>query len=274
MKKYFLYFIAFFLFYTNSSAQFNQKVIEEKLKLPQKPSISETLIQIGESFLGLPYEGGTLEGPEEKLVCKLDAFDCYTFVENVLAIALTKHSKNKSFQFYLQNLQNLRYRKGEIYGYTSRIHYFSEWVKLAEQRRILQDLTPVFGVKTGKKINFMSKNRILYPSFAKDQQIFEEVVEMEKSLEKYPQYQIAKADYKTYEQLIKSGDIISFTSSTPGLDVNHEGFAVWKNEKLYLMHASIEKKKVIISEETLQEYLFRIKKHSGIMLIRVNQPKL
>jgi hypothetical protein len=57
-----------------------------------------------------------------------------------------------------------------------------------------------------------------------------------------------------------------------GLDVNHEGFAIWQNGKLKLMHASLEQKKVIISDETLLEYMNRIKKHSGVMVLRVNQP--
>ena len=93
MKAFFLFLFVCFLS-SNLAAQFNQKLVEEKLKLPQKASIDETILQIGQTFLGLPYEGGTLEGPEEKLICKLDAFDCYTFVENVMAISLAKHSGN------------------------------------------------------------------------------------------------------------------------------------------------------------------------------------
>jgi hypothetical protein len=256
-----------------ANAQFNEKIINQKLVLAQKATISETLLQIGESFLGTPYEGGTLEGPEEKMVCKLDAFDCYTFVENVLAISLTKHANEKSFDNYINVLQNLRYRNGEIKGYPSRIHYFLEWVKLAEKRRILLDMTPALGRKTGKKINFMSQNRKLYPSFASNNELFEEILNMEKGLEKYPHYQISKTDFKIYEQLIKPGDIIAFTSTIAGLDVNHEGIAVRKNGKIHLMHASQEEKKVIVSEETLAEYLFRIKKHAGIMIVRVNDIK-
>jgi Protein of unknown function (DUF1460) len=268
--KHIILFIAFSIISITNYGQFNKKIIEEKLNLPVKEKIAETALQIGESFLGLPYEGGTLEGPEEKLVCKLDAFDCYTFVENVLAISLTKHSKTKSFESYIDNLQKLRYRKGTIDGYGSRIHYFTEWVKLAEQRKIVSDITPALGVKTNRVINFMSKNRKLYPSLSSNEKAFNDILYMEKSLSKYQMYHIPKADFKSYESAIKSGDIVVFTSTVAGLDVNHEGFAYRKNGKLYLMHASIDKKQVIISEETMGEYLMRIKKHAGVMVVRIN----
>lgn len=251
-------------------AQFNQKLIEEKLKLPQKSNIHETIYQIGETFLGLPYEAGTLEGPEEKLVCKLDAFDCYTYVENVLAISIVKHSEQPTFENYMRILQNLRYRNSKIDGYGSRIHYFTDWAKTAENNNYLKDLSPILGVKMDKPINFMSEHRNLYPAFAKDDKVLADIVLMEKNLAKKVIYHIKKEDFSTYEPAIKTGDIIAFTSTVAGLDVNHEGFAVRKNGKLYLMHASIEKKKVIISEETIQQYLMRIKKHAGIMVLRVN----
>jgi Protein of unknown function (DUF1460) len=273
MKRYFFKLLFLLMVIHPSFGQFNENTIKQLLSNPKETSLAKTLLQIGKTFEGVPYEGGTLEGPEEKLVCKIDAFDCYTFVENVLAISLTKVGKEKHFDRYMEHLQSLRYREGKIEGYTSRIHYFLEWAKLAQKNKILHDLTPVFGSKIDKKINFMSKNRHYYPSFAKDNEVLQEVLEMEKGVAKYGFYLIPKADFKTFKQLIKDGDIIAFTSATPGLDVNHEGFAIWQNNDLYLLHASAEKKKVVLSEETLESYLFRIKKHSGIMLLRVIEPK-
>jgi hypothetical protein len=270
MKR--IYFFVFCLFFrSNLFAQFQPAIIEAKLKLPSKGTIGETMIQIGETFLGLPYEGGTLEGPEEKLVCKLDAFDCYTFVENVLAIGLTKSSNDITVENYQKILQNLRYRNGIINGYASRIHYFGDWAKNAEKNKYLQDLGPILGMKMDKKIDFMSKHRNLYPALVNDNKTWGEIVKMEENLAKKSLYYIKKEDFSTYESAIKDGDIIAFTSTIAGLDVNHEGFAVWKNSKLHFMHASLEKKKIIVSDETLFQYLMRIKKDSGVMVFRVNQ---
>ena len=47
------------------------------------------LVQIGRVFMGAPYQAGLLEGKgRERLVVGLDAFDCTTFVETVLALAM------------------------------------------------------------------------------------------------------------------------------------------------------------------------------------------
>jgi hypothetical protein len=59
------------------------------------------------------------------------------------------------------------------------------------------------------------------------------------------------------------------TSNVDGLDFNHEGFAIQKNGRVYLLHASYEQKKVIISTELLVDYLNRINKHSGISVLRL-----
>lgn len=260
---------AFLLFPALAFAQSNsQQIVEARLKLPQKNTLAETIVQIGESFAGLPYTASTLEFASEQLVCNLNEFDCYTFVENVLAISLTKLSKDKTYENYRRTLQSLRYRNGEINGYASRIHYFFDWAKHAEANGLVQDMSPEIGQKVTKKINFMSTHRQFYPAFATDDKVWNEIKMMESNLSGHELFEIPKAKFAANESQIRTGDIIAFTSTVPGLDVNHEGFAVWKNGKLYLMHASLDFKKVIVSTETMGEYLNRIKKHAGVMVLR------
>ncbi len=251
-----------------SGQQSAQNSIESRLKPIPGKSLAETMIITGESFTGLPYVAATLEVSPEQLVCRTDAFDCYTFVENVLAISLTRMSTSPDYARYTENLQKLRYRNGRIDGYASRIHYFTDWAQQAESLGIVKDLTREWGNKTGKVVNFMGTHRNLYPAFATDNQVWTSIQEMEKKLATYGFYEIPKAKFTEFENRIKDGDIIAFTSGINGLDVNHEGIAVWRNGKLRLLHASQELKKVVVSPETLGEYLQRIKKHTGIMVIR------
>jgi len=68
---------------------------------------------------------------------------------------------------------------------------------------------------------------------------------------------------------LQDGDIIGITSGIEGLDFNHEGFVVKRNGRAYLLHASLEAKKVILATETLADYLQRVKKHSGIVVLRI-----
>ncbi len=229
----------------------------------------DKMVEIGKKFLGKPYLAGTLEGPSEKLICRLDGFDCYTYVETLLALTLLSDIENPSHQDFLETMQRLRYRDGIVDGYASRIHYFFEWTKHAEELGLVKDLTTELGTVKPVTLNFMSTHRQYYPAFKTNNAVLKEIQEMEENIGGYEFFEIKAGDLPKVEKLIKNGDIIAFTSNLKGLDVNHEGLAYWKDGKLHFMHASSELKKVVISDETVQEYIKRIPKHAGLMVVRV-----
>ncbi len=247
-----------------------EKIYQQKLQLPKGQSTSEMVIILAKSFLGKPYKGGTLEGNEkERLVCNLQEFDCSTFVENIVALALDRESNQASFKNYLDILKKLRYENATIDGYSSRLHYFREWMLQNETNGIGQDISSMIGgEKQLKKINFMSNNRHLYPSL-QDEKVFAKIQNKENTINKSTYFVIPKNKIQSIEKDIQDGDIIAIASNVAGLDYNHEGFAFRKNGRIHLLHASYEQKKVIISDETLSEYLQRIKKHAGISVLRL-----
>ena len=80
-------------------------------------------LEIGKFFLGAPYVVGTLEtNKTEHLVVNLREFDCVTFVENVVAITWFLRSRERSFESFQRLLQKIRYRRGRLQGYSSRLH--------------------------------------------------------------------------------------------------------------------------------------------------------
>ncbi len=244
---------------------------EPVLKMVQAPAgetLDKTILEVAGQFLGKPYVGATLEKTPEALVVNLEEFDCFTLVENVLAISLTRHSPEPGVDTYREYLQLLRYRNGVIDGYGSRMHYFIDWARQAEDNGLLINVTEEVGEVQEKSIGFMSANRKLYPALATDDRALKAIAEAESALNEDPFYFVPKTRYQAVQDQIREGDIIAFTSVVKGLDVNHEGFAVRKDGKLHLLHASLEEKKVIVSKETLHQYLDRIKKHSGIMIFR------
>jgi hypothetical protein len=81
---------------------------------------------VGSPYLSNPLIGGPAE--PERLILGLDAFDCVTFVETVLALARS----GSEAKFRLE-LRRTRYRAGCV-GWRTRLHYFSEWLQ-ANQRR-------------------------------------------------------------------------------------------------------------------------------------------
>lgn len=248
----------------------DEQLFKQKMTLPKGETTAQTAVTIAQSFLGQPYKAGMLDAPaNEQLVCTLKDFDCWTFVETVTALAITKNSPIPDFPVFLSYLKKLRYRDATIDGYASRLHYFKEWAVRAEQNKIAQDMTELLGgVPSEKLINFMTQHRSLYPHLQKSE-TFSAVEKHEIDLNGYAFYYIPKADVKNMESQIEDGDIIAITSNIAGLDFNHEGFAIRKNGRIHLLHASQEMKKVMISTEPLTDYLNRIKKHSGIAVMRL-----
>lgn len=267
MKSKFLYVLSTLLLF--SFPTFAQQAnILSKYQTYKSDEYQKTLIQIAQSFIGRPYVAATLEGKTERLVCNLEKLDCFTFVDQVVALSLAVQKNKKYDAEFLDFLQKNRYRNGEINGYGSRIHYFTDWAKQAEKNGFLIDISKKVGVKFEKTINFMSTHTSSYEALKSDPKEIEVIKLAEENLNKNTFFYIKKTEITKVLDSIKTGDIIAFTSSIPGLDVNHEGFAYWDKKVLRLLHASLEEKKVVISAEPLAEYLNRIKKHTGIMIYR------
>jgi len=266
------HYVALLLLIANfvSAQSADEQVFKQKMTLPKGETSAQTALTIAQSFLGQPYKAGTLDAPsKEQLVCNLKDFDCWTFVETVSAMTVTKNSAKPNFSAFLNNLKKLRYREGEINGYASRLHYFKEWAIRAEENKIVQDMTEMIGgVPADKEINFMTRHRDLYPHLQSNE-TFAAVEKYEDYLNKYDFYYIPKVNVRKIESQIQDGDIIAITSNIDGLDFNHEGFAIKKNGRIHLLHASQEMKKIIISTEPLVDYLNRFKKHSGIAVVRL-----
>ncbi len=246
----------------------DKPLFEKALQVPLEATSGETAVKIAEVFLGKPYVGQTLEESPERLVCNLREFDCYTLIENVLALTRMNTYNVTDYAVFQDLLVKMRYRGGKIDGYGSRLHYFTEWANQAEDNGLVMNLTKSWGKASAKQLNFMSTHPQYYPAM-QDVKVKERIVRIEKYLNESPFFEIKKENFHEVENKIKTGDIIAFTSTVAGLDVNHEGFAYWKNGKLHLLHASLDYKKVMVSPETLGQYLQKIKKHQGIMVLRL-----
>ncbi len=226
---------------------------------------------LAESFLGTPYKTGALDvHQEEQLTLNFRVLDCWTLVEKCLALSMV--GPDATYDQYKKQVQQLRYWGGEINGYASRHHYFTGWILQAEKMNILDDVTRDFnGVPYRKKISFITDNPAKYPKL-KDAAIAKSILAAEERINRHPWFYIPKHKVAAKEGLIKEGDIIVLCSSRRNLDVAHQGFAVLKNGRVHLLHASSIKKRVIISSEPLPLYMSRQKGQSGIMVIRLTEP--
>lgn len=253
--------------YSNEdSLIFNEKLVE--LKVLQLSANTHHTATIGSTFLGTPYMEKTLEiGDKETLVVNFRGLDCTTFVENTLAFSLLLKAPEQDFNAFARILKTIRYRDGNLKGYPSRLHYFTDWIRNNNEKGIVKDITSdLGGVDVQKPINFMGTHRNLYPFLANDKN-FETMLEVESQLAEESLCVLPQSEIQSQEHNIKDGDIIALATSIEGLDVTHTGYAITVNKRIHLLHAS-SSGEVTITKEPLVEYLKKIKSNTGIIVAR------
>ena len=227
---------------------------------------------IGREFIGTPYKAGTLEGSPEALTVNLEEMDCTTFVETVVALALTVENHRCSWIDFLNMLESIRYRNGYADGYASRLHYISDWVITNAHRGYIKDVTdriPQSDVQI-KTLDFMSRNRSKYPALS-DSTTFEGIKNMEVGYRshRFPYIKSARLSSKPIINALKGGDIVALTTKTNGLDVSHIGILVIEKDGPHLLHASSKEGKVVIDKLPLAEYMRNAHQLTGIRVLRL-----
>ena len=234
-------------------------------------SAGELLTSIANNFIGEKYVAGTLEqGIEEPLYISSSRLDCTTFVELVLAIAMTADEGSTKFGDVCRNLETIRYRNGHNNGYSSRLHYISWWIADSAKMGIIEEITTQISCERQMlDLNFMSTHPDSYPLLKDNPEAIKEIEELEMPFRNTETAYVPKEKVASTEaNKIKSGDIIAITTSIPGLDVTHIGFAHYHNGTLCLLHASSGKGEVIKETHPLYDYLAKNRRHTGIRVFR------
>lgn len=229
-------------------------------------------------FLNIPYVAHTLEiNDDERLVVNTRQLDCTTLVETVTALTLCAYRHLFTWRDYLNALTAMRYRHAQIDDYTSRIHYFTEWITLNTEAGIVTEIqtpNPPFSAVQHVKVNYMSTHPKSYKALREHPEFVDAIREMEQRVTGDTFRYIPKQAVKNHallRRVINDGDIIAITCKKAGLDIAHLGFAVWKDGRLHLLNASMLHKKVVEEPMTLFQYLQQHSTHTGIRIIRINK---
>ncbi|UCG27505.1 MAG: DUF1460 domain-containing protein [Bacteroidales bacterium] len=237
--------------------------------LADKP-LNEIAIDVARSFLGTEYVGHTLEtAGNEKLVINLRGLDCTTYLENIVVLSRLIKQNKTSFEDYARELILVRYRDGILDTYTSRLHYFSDWLHNNVKKGVVTDITKEIGGQPfEKEINFMTRNRDKYKQLASDE-FFIRIQKIEQENETHKFFFVPESEVEQIEKQIHNGDLIAITSTVDGLDIAHVTIALHQNNRLHIIHASSSLDKVVISESPLAEYLEKNDSQDGIMIGRL-----
>lgn len=234
-----------------------------------QPTPGAAMLAFAEKMTGLPYQGGTLEGEPERLTVNIDAFDCTTLVETAAALTRTLNEGRTSWRDFIYNLEQLRYRGGEVDGYASRLHYFSEWIMDNVHRGNIIEVTDRIGAQVSKQIktlDFMSTHRDKYPAL-NDSANYEALKSVEIGYRSHRIPYIRTADLNKAQ--LRDGDIVAITTAMKNLDVTHVGIIKLINGVPHLVHASSKAGKVIDDPVTLADYLRHRRDATGIRVVRL-----
>jgi len=251
--------------------QKDKEILEQILQLysnEKNAATSDLIIKVGSFFKETPYVAHTLETEPEQLIVNLRELDCTTFAENCLAIVRTIKSENPSFEQFTRELQNIRYRNGKIDGYTSRIHYFSDWIFENDKRSLIKDMSKeIANTPYPLRVNFMSIHPASYVQL-KDSKLIPVIAGQEQEISKREMYYIPEEKIAAVENRLQDGDIAGITTSIKGMDISHVVILQRVAGRMHILHASSTAKKVILSEETLEDYLKSSKSATGVMIAR------
>jgi hypothetical protein len=250
----------------------------ERLSDP-KTALGAAAARVGELAIGTPYVAYTLEeylkaggsaSRDEPLALSLTRFDCVTLVESCLAIARVARAEGApTWEGFAREVERMRYRDGKRGDYTSRNHYFSDWISDGARRGLLRDLgAELEGVEDARPLRFMTEHRKSYPALA-DDRVFEAIGAMERRLDGQARRVIPTARIAAVSDRIHTGDVLAFATSIPGLDVTHSAMAYRDRAGvLRVLHAPLSGGSVEITRSTLPEYVAAIKRSTGILVAR------
>lgn len=223
-------------------------------------------------LLGTPYVAHTLEGDQEMLTINIHELDCLTFIETLYSLTRATLNRRYSWRDYAANIENIRYRGGEMGDYSSRIHYISEWIIDNHIRGNLVEITPDLPHVDYmiKNIDYMTHHTDSYRQLKNDSVMVEKIRRYELRRHRFPYVKRSWLNDKAVKAALRSGDFVSLVTKTEGLDVSHNGIIIVDDKgDPYLLDASMSGGKVMLEGKPLFKYLERSKTNIGIRVFRM-----
>jgi hypothetical protein len=238
----------------------------------------DIFMDISHNFLGAEYDEFLLgEGENGDLIQKpyinLNKFDCLTYVETIMALALSNNKKE-----FLSVYQDIRYEKPP-FTFSNRNHFMNiDWNQHNISKGYIQDITENIidnnGNHIAKKVKTEIDKKGWYYKLATDNKLWERyssktltpqttktlldlgnrykiqtstiyylpIQSVIKSLKSQNSYLIKQLpEISIVEFIRKNWDVKKYIGTD--LDISHIGFLINDNKNLVLRHASQEQKK-------------------------------
>ena len=242
------------------------KIVDSNWK--QLP-IGNLMTKVAQQLVGVPYVGGTLDGPGREM-CSVDMLrlDCVTLFEVTLNMARITHLGKDSLPDLIDAVTFTRYRDGILTDYTSRLHYTSDWIENNIKKGVVRDVTSALGGEPFPlQLGFMSKNPKYYPALEANPEFVDVMRDVEQRVNRTNRYVIPAKSIESIEHQLHDGDIIAIATSKAGLDYSHTGLIVRDGDRARFLHASSTQKKVVL-DVPIADYVKKVSTNIGITILR------
>ena len=205
------------------------------------PKFTFRLEAISRRFVGDPYREGPLVGSKssrEVFTASLEAFDCVTYVENVLALAWASNQRT-----FIERLRRIRYAGGVI-DWAHRNHHMTTWIRNNMREGLVHE-RPIHDRSVSRSRRLDTVDGI--PT---------RTVRVRS---------IPKRDFLRRPDDVRDGDLAFFGSTRPNLDVFHCGILFHREERIVMRHAARSRGQVV--EQDLAEFL-GANRMTGVILVR------
>lgn len=244
-------------------------------------SLTNRLYEFSKAFLGKPYgDNGPLgEGPDARFdqdpLYRFDTFDCTTYLETVIALALARDARE-----FEQHMNLIRYEHGEV-DYLKRNHVTSlQWIPFNVKNGYLREINTVIVNAYQLQVaqaeidfpNWLKKHtltRIQVPGASAEEKVL--LLEELRSMANQFEVKLARLNYVPIKMLIDNpklllkipdATIVNFVRPNwdlreaigTHLNISHQGFLFWEGRTLMLRHASSGGRKEV-TDQPFIEYL-------------------
>lgn len=219
---------------------------------------AELCAAIAAKFVGTPYAEVTKEDTLGVAELRFDAFDQFSFVNSVAALARTATSPGVLLPRDIENaLEKMSFRHGEADGFPTRMLYGGDWAIDNKARKNVRELTEDYSdqFKT-KSLTWVTRHRQEYPALA-DSATYERqrMLEMGFRTMKIPHMKRESTEWKEISPELRDGDLIMLLTNNPDKDIYDMGYLVKRADGMHLIHASETARKVVEEPETIGRFI-------------------
>ncbi len=232
-------------------------------------SFGEFTIRVALAKLGTPYRH-LKENILDKPHVSLYSFDCVSYIEATIAVARCAWLGRPTQPCFVREVIASRYRNGSIGDYSSRLHYFVDWIGDNARRGRLRNLTYELGGTPVRRPFFHITQRQLSDS---EPSVRKTLAAVESHLGAQYHVVIDRQQVQKVVRALEDGDLVAVVGDKPGRLVSHAGFIALSPAGMpRFAHASSHHRRVLVTRRDIADYILRRRERQGFTVARPSPP--